>query len=246
MTRLKDLTGMKFGRLSVIKRTDDKISKSGKRYAQWLCRCDCGNEVVVLGTNLKSNRTVSCGCYNNEQRIKRSKKYNKYNLSGEYGIGYTSKGEEFWFDLDDYEKIKDRCWNIDNCGYVTTNASKNDVDIPSAFQMQRLIMDFPDGLYVDHINHNKTDNRKSNLRIVTNQQNAMNHVVRSGNRYGETGINFLNDRNKWRANITVNYKNISLGTFDTKEEAVLARKDAEERYFGEYSYDNSMSVCFGG
>ena len=37
------------------------------------------------------------------------KKYNTYDLSGEYGIGYTSKGEEFYFDLDDYDKIKDYC-----------------------------------------------------------------------------------------------------------------------------------------
>ena len=77
---------------------------------------------------------------------------------------------------------------------------------------------------VDHINHNKLDNRKSNLRICTHQQNCMNV---SDN---VKGIHYDKSRNKWMAHI----KGKNLGRFNTKEEAIEARKQAEMDYFGEY------------
>ena len=54
----------------------------------------------------------------NEKFIERSRKYNTYDLSGDYGIGYTEEGNEFSFDLEDYDKIKNYYWNIDNKGYI--------------------------------------------------------------------------------------------------------------------------------
>lgn len=60
---LKSLVGQRFGNLVVLDRSDDYVCPSnGKKYVQWKCRCDCGCEVVVLGTNLVSHSTVSCGC----------------------------------------------------------------------------------------------------------------------------------------------------------------------------------------
>ena len=59
--------------------------------------------------------------------VKKIKKYNTYDLSGEYGIGYTTKGEKFLFDLEDYEKIKDYCWCVDKTDTVVqemTNLTK--------------------------------------------------------------------------------------------------------------------------
>lgn len=65
---IKDLTGQRFGRLIVVQRAEDYIiPKSGKHHVRWLCRCDCGNECVVTGGNLKSGVTHSCGCYKKEQ-----------------------------------------------------------------------------------------------------------------------------------------------------------------------------------
>lgn len=62
-----NIAGKRFGRLIVIKRAEH----TGKR-AHWLCRCDCGNEVVVSGTNLRNGNTSSCGCYSKLQRLKGS------------------------------------------------------------------------------------------------------------------------------------------------------------------------------
>lgn len=97
------------------------------------------------------------------------------------------------------------------------------------------------GDIVDHIKHpvgneHKIDNRKSNLRISTNQQNCFNQGIRKNNSSGITGVSWLEKNQKWRASITVNYKTIYLGMFLSKEEAAQARKEAEEKYFKEFQY----------
>lgn len=59
-----DLTGMQFGRLTVIERADDYIEPKSKiHHARWLCQCSCGNQKVIIGKSLKSGDTTSCGCY---------------------------------------------------------------------------------------------------------------------------------------------------------------------------------------
>lgn len=72
--RLKDLTGQKFGRLTVIERAPNKGKKT-----MWRCKCDCGNETVVAGGNLTNGHIVSCGCYNDERRIEAHTKHGMSN-----------------------------------------------------------------------------------------------------------------------------------------------------------------------
>ena len=67
MGKFEDLIGKKFGRLIVIKRVENHVQPSGKQYVQWLCKCDCGNETVVRGANLKKGHTQSCGCLQKEK-----------------------------------------------------------------------------------------------------------------------------------------------------------------------------------
>ena len=59
MTKLIELTGQKFGRLTVIKKVEGKGTSTN---ARWLCKCDCGNEITVLGTTLRRGASKSCGC----------------------------------------------------------------------------------------------------------------------------------------------------------------------------------------
>ena len=66
--KLQDLTGKTFGKLTVIERAENHVSKNGNRRPAWLCRCICGNEVVVMGLNLTRGHTVSCGCARKEGR----------------------------------------------------------------------------------------------------------------------------------------------------------------------------------
>lgn len=231
MGKFRDLTGMRFGRLTVVRRAEDYISPSGKHRIRWLCDCDCGNSTTVLGENL-GKTTYSCGCFNKERASARMKKFNTYDLSGKYGIGYTSKGEEFYFDLEDYDKIKKYYWYKNDQGYVLAYTQNK------TLRMHKL---FVEGQYIDHINSNTSDNRRSNLRVVNKSQNSMNRGLQSNNASGATGVYWHKQSSKWVAFIQINRKHIHLGSFENFEDAVKARKDGEEKYFGEFSYDNSQS-----
>ena len=165
---------------------------------------------------------------------KNHKKYNTYDLSGDSVIGYTFKNEEFYFDLEDYEKIKEDCWHIDFNGYVINGKRK---------RLHRIIMDLNDSrIPIDHINHKKHDNRKFNLRVVNKSQNAMNQSISLANTSGVTGVGWHKTKGKWRAYIKVNYKQKDLGYYNSFEEAKQARLQAENECFGKYSYKNSMKV----
>lgn len=206
----------------------------------WDCICDCGKCCTVLGDHLRSGHTISCGCYNLEKSIEANKKFNTFDLSGDYGIGFTNKQEDFYFDLEDYEKIKKYCWYMSH-GYIY--AQNSNLNGGGVVSLHRLIMDCNDkNFIVDHINHNTSDNRKSNLRIVTKQQNAMNQSLRTNNISGVTGIHFVKEQQKWWARIKHNNKTINLGLYEDFSDAVKARKEAEDKYFGEYSYRKSMEV----
>lgn len=81
---------------------------------------------------------------------------------------------------------------------------------------------------IDHINGIRDDNRLVNLRAVDSAVNRKNTSLRSNNRTGFHGIYQL-ENGKWVSRITSNYKRIHLGTFQTKEEAICARKKFEKR-----------------
>lgn len=244
MSRVKvDLTGKRFDKLVVIKQIEDYISPKGERKSRWLCQCDCGNQVVRTTNHLNRGHNQSCGCLQREiiSNIgKQNKKYNIYDLSGEHGIGYTSNtNKEFYFDLEDYDLIKDYCWRENAYGYIETEDSYG-----KHIKMHRMVMGFPnDSFDIDH-KHGQTtrnDNRKEeNLRIATRSQNQMNKTLQSNNTYGVAGVYWNKNLNKWTASISVNKKQIHLGVFITFNDAVKARKEAEEKYFGEWSYDNSQ------
>ena len=72
--KLKDLTGQRFGGLTVVKRDGTYVSPDGLTTTpKWLCKCECGNETVVIGRNLKDGRTRSCGCLRKEIRKARKR-----------------------------------------------------------------------------------------------------------------------------------------------------------------------------
>lgn len=243
---------MRFGRLTVVKRAEDYIEpSSGRHRARWLCDCDCGNETIVLDCNLtKKNGIKSCGCLRRNFAHNLNKKCNTYDLSGEYGIGYTSKGEEFYFDLEDYNAIKDYCWRISNKGYVVCSIHRGRNVPKRDMLMHILVMNgYDDNLEVnksieiDHIHGNtsRNDNRKLNLRICTHSENMMNVGLRSDNTSGVTGVTWHKGEKIWVARITIDGVRRLLGRYKKFEDAVKARKEAENEYYGEFSYDNSQS-----
>ena len=198
----KDLTGMNFGKLIV-------LCDSGKRTKNnavlWECECVCEKHTKILVTtcHLRSGHTKSCGCLKSELTILRNKKYNTYNLSGEYGIGWTTNNDkEFYFDLEDYDLIKSYCWNESANGYIYTKIKNN-----KTIFFHRLVLKITDAnIDIDHIYHVKVDNRKSQLRPTEHQQNCFNTIISKNNTSGITGVWKDNSRNKWVAELIVTEK----------------------------------------
>lgn len=216
------------------------IEKVGtkNRCVIWKCICDCGNYKEASTRELRSGHIQSCGCLKEERLInynRTKKKYNTYNLSGEYGIGYTSKGEEFYFDLEDYDKIKDYCWMINNKGYVSCTKREN--KIARHILMHKIIMNSPNNEDIDHKNgiNSRNDNRKSNLRKCTHQMNMCNYSKPKNNTSGVTGVSWDNTHSVWKSYITYKNKRINLGSFHDFYDAVKTRLLAEKKYFGDYS-----------
>lgn len=93
--RLIDLTGQRFGRLTVTERAADYVSPKGHHKVQWRCQCDCGNEVIVRGSSMRGNITQSCGCLHNELCAERKTVH---------GLCYT-RLNRIW------QSMKSRCYN---------------------------------------------------------------------------------------------------------------------------------------
>ena len=104
--------------------------------------------------------------------------------------------------------------------------------------LHRMLLDNPEGM-VDHKNGNSLDNTRSNLRLATRQENLRNSKMSRANTSGVKGVSRHNG--KWRARIGLEGKDVSLGQYMCKDEAIAARREAEEKYFGEFrrkSVDN--------
>lgn len=89
---------------------------------------------------------------------------------------------------------------------------------------------WPDG-HIDHVNRNRLDNRISNLRVCNDLENGPNANLSRANKSGVTGVWFNSKVGKWYAQIMVNRRNLYLGRYQEKEDAIRARKTAEEKYF---------------
>jgi hypothetical protein len=242
MVKVKeDLTGHRFGRLVVLEQADDYVEpKSGYHKARWMCQCDCGSDpIIVLQSNLrdKTKGTKSCGCINIEFGSELGSrgyrhKINKYDLSGEYGIGWTTNtNKEFYFDLEDYDKIKDYCWseNVNTKGYHSLVAY--DRNLKKSVTMFHIIV----GKQHDHINRNSFDNRKENLRPATVQENNYNKSQSKRNTSGFIGVYFDKKYKTWYSSIKISDKTTRLGTFQNKTDAIRARFEAEAKYYGDFA-----------
>lgn len=241
----KNLVGERFGYWEVIQQAEDKpIGKSKYTQRFWKCICHCGycDEITrdVNESNLKSGGSDNCGKKGKLTKGK-NRKHNAYNIEGEFGIGHTLKGEEFYFDLEDYSRINLYFWITHDDG---TNkymrAYKETINDKHVYIfMHNLIMkgDLSDNMLVDHIHGKTLDNRKSELRIVTKSQNSMNKPKPVNNTSGHKGVSYSKLQNEWVAYIACNNVHIHLGTFTHKEDAISARKIAEIKYFGDFNRD---------
>lgn len=130
---------------------------------------------------------------------------------------------------DKLEMTKGYRWYLTSVGYACSKSKG------SAVLLHRLITNAKAGEVVDHINRDRLDCTNSNLRICTQSENTMNSSLSKRNTSGTTGVWFNKSRNKWVAEIFENGKKHSLGNYIDKVDAIRARKEAENKYFGEFA-----------
>ena len=175
----------------------------------------------------------------NDTGIKR--KFNNYDLTGSFGIGYVPKGEEFYFDLEDYDIVKNWYWRKlakrgdINKGYWMTNTKDDDQYNTSVIflhqVMEKLNMEpMIETLFLQIICQEiQMIIEKCNLKLKTNEENCHNRGLSKANTSGKTGVSFNKQKGLWTAYITINYKTIHLGDFIDINEAIDVMKGSRKR-----------------
>lgn len=237
MSSFKNLSGMKFGKLTVLYYFDK--NKSGN--SRWVCSCECGNKTKpIVGSLLINGRTKSCGCYEKENLLrlqKDLKKYNKFDIIGDIAKVYFYNNQSYFIcDTKIFYRndVKNICWLKNNRGYIVGRDSSG-----KNILFHRFILNPKKEEVVDHINGNTLDNRLINLRTTSQLKNIWNSKIGKNNKSGKTGVYFYN--NKWIATISVNKKRIYLGSFNDIKDAIFKRISAENLYYGK-NYISTLRV----
>lgn len=207
----QDLTGKTFGRWTVLRREENR----GKAVF-WECSCICGKIKTVSGSHLKCGRTLSCGCLQKERAAECATKH------GEHGIPeYVA-----------WKNMISRCYNPKNDHYHLYGG--RGISVYDGWRN-----DF--STFFEHIGKRPTQKHSvdrievngnyepGNVRWATHDVQAHNKRISKSNTTGVSGVILRGER--YMARISVKSQRIYLGTFDTIEEATLARLEAERTYW---------------
>lgn len=146
-----------------------------------------------------------------------------------------SKGKVALVDDEDFDFLSQWRWHF-STGYAMRTSPRSEGK--KAILMHREINKTPQYMETDHINHDKLDNRKNNLRNATKSENAMNRKFYSGTTSIFKGVSKPRGRDKWQATIKINRQSLYLGQFDCEIEAAKRYDDAAEFYFGDFAKTN--------
>ena len=148
---------------------------------------------------------------------------------------HLTQGKVAIVDDDDYEEISKHKWHYHHAGYA-----KRSVKHSKALLMHREILNVPKGFETDHINGDKLDNRKENLRVCTPAENKYNRTFQSNNTSGYKGVAWNKAAKKWFSKINAGGKIYCIGYFTDAKEAALAYNEAALRLHGEFANVNNI------
>lgn len=204
----KDLTGHRFGRLTVMK--DVGVVK--QRYYSWECLCDCGNIVIVNGSNLRRGFTKSCGCLAID-------KATKHGMCGT--ITYNC-----------WSGIIKRCNNPKATNYK--NYGGRGIKVCDRWlKFENFLEDMgekPENLTIER-SDNKLGYCKENCCYASHTVQARNKRLDKNNKTGAPGVCWEKNSQKYRVLIGIDGKRLHIGRFAKLSDAVIARKQAELKYW---------------
>lgn len=231
-----DLLGRKIGRLTVVEKLGKRPNGGGQ---EWLCHCECGREDYVATTSSLNKKVEvrSCGCYAREVALKNLTLKNNEDLTGRK-IGRLLIVKE----VDSSNQGRNWLCFCD-CGneeYVTSTSHLNrECEVKScgcygkelAKELSKNYQENATKEMYQEASKKIKETMKANNELVENTRisSLFNKKLRSDNKSGHTGVTFKD--NKWVARISVSGVEHYLGSFVTKEEAIMARIKGEELYF---------------
>ena len=190
-----DLTGQKIGRWTVLYRVEDTSYLAFPR-KMWHCVCECGTHRNIPETKLINNKNpnYSCGCAKNYKGVSRAVNNNEIVLHDDFIEIKLCNNTSTFIDIDTYDLIKDDHWTLSADGYAVSSSGKF-----KRKRLHRVILGCHNDntIIVDHIDRNKLNNRKLNLRTVTDHENGINQSKRKDNKSGIIGVCWWERDQNW-------------------------------------------------
>lgn len=211
--KVQDLTGKIFTRLTVVERAENKGNN-----VMWQCVCTCGSLLIIEGNQLKRGSTKSCGCYRKDRMTTHNESRTRL-----YRI---------------WSLMLDRCTNDNSDSYKWYGG--RGIMVCEYWRTYECFAEWAKSNgYNEHLEIDRVDvdgnYDPGNCRWVSSSTQAYNKRQYENNTSGRTGV--ILTRGKWCARISVSGKRIYLGEFVTIEEAIVARKIAEIKYYGELKHE---------
>jgi hypothetical protein len=167
--------------------------------------------------------------------VRIARKVREPRIEGNLAYVPLGKGKEAVIDATDVWLVEHRNWSVTVHGYARTAIESDKRPSGTAIFMHRFLIGAPKGTYVDHIDGDKLNNTRANLRLCTMAENQANRSAQSNNKTGYKGVSFCKKTGRYRAQLVNESRIYRIGRFDTAEEAARAYDAVAKQTAGEFA-----------